>query len=230
MSTEEKQLPKLLNLGCGSTLIPGAINVDFNHDDSRGILGFDLESCGGPITSGIDSHHPRYTGRLPFSDGYFDSVQASHVLEHIRNILPLMEEIHRVTKPGGHFWIRVPYGSNSIAFEDPTHVRQFFPKSFKYFGQLAYNKADYNYRGDWEVADMVVGIDNAYKGCPPAELEQLLLNAWNIGQEIFCTLECIKPIRVADGGPNQLMIKTAFMDEIHAQLAAIYGGDENIKH
>lgn len=211
--SDEKELPRILNVGCGTTLIPGAVNLDMND---LADVKFNLEDCD--------------VLPLPFPDNYFESLQASHVLEHINNILPLMQELHRVAKPDAHFWVRVPYGSNSIAFEDPTHVRQFFPKSFKYFGQMAYNKADYNYRGDWEVVDMVVGIADEYEGAPQAELEQLLINAWNVGQEIFCTLQAIKPIRKPDGQPNTLQLKTAFMKQIHAQLATIMGGDQTQQH
>lgn len=37
-----------------------------------------------------------------------------------------MEELHRIAKQDAIFTCRVPYGSSDDAYEDPTHVRQFF--------------------------------------------------------------------------------------------------------
>lgn len=201
-------MEKILNIGCGTNKLPGAVNLDL-HPDADVV--FDLESCGKR-----DSENARI--EMPFPNDHFDSVQASHVLEHITNILPLMQELHRVTKPGGALFVRVPYGANPIAFEDPTHVRQFFPKSFMYFGQMAYNKADYGYRGDWKVQELIVGVADEYRGCPADELNQLLFNAWDVGQEMFVTLSAIKPIRRADGVPGKLPVTIAFVSDVHAQL------------
>lgn len=215
---------KILNIGCGRKKLPGAVNLDI-HPEADVV--FDLESCGKMgVIPGKTPNDEFGIGPIgmPFPDNHFDSIQASHTLEHIRNILPLMQELHRVCKPDGEIFIRVPYGSNSISFEDPTHVRQFFPKSFMYFGQMAYNNADYGYRGDWKLVECVVGIADEYEGCPEDELQQLLLNAWNVGQEIFATMQCIKPIRSPDGKPSQLQVKTALISLVHAQLQAAIDG------
>ena len=88
--------------------------------------------------------------RLPLADDSVEEFLASHILEYIHYILPVMQELHRVAKPGAKLLARVPYGSSDIAFEDPTHCRQFFLNSFSYFGQPAYARADYGYTGDWE--------------------------------------------------------------------------------
>jgi hypothetical protein len=46
-----------------------------------------------------------------------------------------MEELHRIAKPNAKVVFKVPYGSSDRAFEDPTHVRQYFLHSFDYFCQ-----------------------------------------------------------------------------------------------
>jgi SAM-dependent methyltransferase len=155
---------------------------------------------------------------MPFADDEFDIIVASHTLEHIRNILPLMQELHRVAKPGALFHIRVPFGGCSIAFEDPTHVRQFFPKSFEYFGQMAYNVADYNYRGDWEPLDIMLSVNDEFQGMHPDELAFMIERAFNVAKEMFVTLQCIKPIRVADGKPRSMKVKFGFESDIKQQL------------
>ncbi|MEO1231820.1 MAG: methyltransferase domain-containing protein, partial [Myxococcota bacterium] len=88
----------------------------------------DLESC---------SEQP-----LPLNDDAVDVVLASHVLEHIAQPLPLMEELWRIAKPGAWARFRTPYGSSDAAFEDPTHVRQYFLQSYSYFAQPTYWRAD----------------------------------------------------------------------------------------
>ena len=56
-----------------------------------------------------------------------------HALEHVREFLGLMREIHRITRPGGTVDILVPHFSNIYAFSDPTHVRFFGLYTMYYF-------------------------------------------------------------------------------------------------
>jgi hypothetical protein len=56
-----------------------------------------------------------------------------HTLEHIRELLPLMREIHRLTKPNGTIELIVPHFSNAYGYSDPTHVRFFGLYSMYYF-------------------------------------------------------------------------------------------------
>jgi SAM-dependent methyltransferase len=43
--------------------------------------------------------------RLPFGDGSFDLVVSSNVLEHVADPWPLVDELARVCRPGGHVWL-----------------------------------------------------------------------------------------------------------------------------
>ena len=83
------------------------------------------------------------------------------MLEHLRDALGFMQELHRIAKPGAVPTIRVPYGSSDDADEDPTHVRRLFLYSFSYFSQRGYWYADYGYRGDWETDNIVLTVDAA---------------------------------------------------------------------
>lgn len=60
-------------------------------------------------------------------------VYSHHVLEHVNEILGLMREIHRITRPGGLVEIVVPHFSNVYGYSDPTHVRLFGLYSMYYF-------------------------------------------------------------------------------------------------
>src|SRR4030042_628845 len=67
----------------------------------------------------------------------FDKIVASQVLEHIVNFIPLMNELHRILKKDGILEVWVPYVRDyDHAFGDPTHVKYFDIKTFKYFDPI----------------------------------------------------------------------------------------------
>ncbi len=45
---------------------------------------------------------------MPYPDGHFATVVSNSVLEHIPDLLPVLEETARVLQPGGHFYFCVP--------------------------------------------------------------------------------------------------------------------------
>jgi len=72
-----------------------------------------------------------------FPDNCCEYIYSCHVFEHIKELLPLMREIYRITKPGGTIEIIVPHFSNVYGYSDPTHVRFFGLYSMYYF--VSYN-------------------------------------------------------------------------------------------
>ena len=83
---------------------------------------------------------------IPFDDSSFDSVSAFDFLEHLPRLLPtpdgrstrlpfieLMDEIHRVLKPGGLFYALTPAFPGDEAFVDPTHVNPISAGTSRYF-------------------------------------------------------------------------------------------------
>lgn len=68
-------------------------------------------------------------------DNCVDYLYTRHALEHIQDILMVMHEIHRVTKPGGIIEIIVPHFSNVYGYSDPTHVRFFGLYTMYYFSR-----------------------------------------------------------------------------------------------
>lgn len=49
-----------------------------------------------------------YLQDCQFPDDYFDVIQAHHVLEHIPNVIEVVQDIARILKVGGIFYITVP--------------------------------------------------------------------------------------------------------------------------
>lgn len=69
-----------------------------------------------------------------FPDNTVDEILAFHVLEHIHNLIPLMDELHDALKPDGFLHIKVPNAHHiKAAWSDPTHIRAFTPETFDYF-------------------------------------------------------------------------------------------------
>jgi predicted SAM-dependent methyltransferase len=106
---------KVLDLGCGANKTPGAFGID---------------CLPGP---GVDLVHDLNTTPWPLQDSSFDRIVCAHVVEHLNNLVGVMEEIHRVGKPGAHVTIVTPHFSSLNSWEDPTHVRHFARRSFSFF-------------------------------------------------------------------------------------------------
>lgn len=65
--------------------------------------------------------------KLPFDDNTFDKVICSEVLEHIPDYEAVLDEIHRVLRPGGYFCASVPrYWPEKIcwALSDEYHANE----------------------------------------------------------------------------------------------------------
>lgn len=167
-----------LNLGCGRDIREGWVNIDCS-----------------PLP-GVD-HVVDFDGKpvLPFDDDAVSYSEGIHVIEHLRNPLPFMQELHRVTRPGGVAAFRCPYGSTDDADEDPTHVRRMFAGSWGYFGQPHYWRADYGYRGDWQPELITLLIFPEFAGCAEAELQSMVRFQRNIVAEMSVQLRCVKPAR-----------------------------------
>ena len=67
---------------------------------------------------------------LPFKDNSVEEIIANHVLEHVKNLIPLFTEIHRICKDGALINIRVPYFAHESAFSMMDHVRFFTYTTF----------------------------------------------------------------------------------------------------
>jgi predicted SAM-dependent methyltransferase len=58
-------------------------------------------------------------------------VFAVHVLEHLVDFLPLVDECHRVLRPDGVLHVISPWWRYVNAVADPTHVRYLDVQTFK---------------------------------------------------------------------------------------------------
>jgi len=122
-----KNMKKILDLGCGNRKREGSVGVDINPGTNADII------------------HDLNTFPYPFEESTFEIIYADNVIEHLDNILKVMEELHRISKPGGIIIIKVPYFRSRYAYIDPTHKHYFTAESFTYFDPSHIHHSLYNY-------------------------------------------------------------------------------------
>jgi hypothetical protein len=170
-----------LNVGCGRNIKPGWINLD-----SVALPGVDIV-CDLENLRQIPINLPGDT---------VESFLLSHVIEHVRDTLGLMQELWRLATPDAIAEVRVPHGASDDAWEDPTHLRAYFPKSFGYFSQPYYWRADYGYRADWRPDKITLVVDKARSiGRSPQEIFAKSQHERNVVMEMICEMRAVKPIR-----------------------------------
>jgi len=97
--------PVVVDLGCGATK---------QYD---GNLGLDLRPAPGVDTVADLSRS------LPVADNSVDVIFSVHILEHLVDFLTLVDECHRVLRPGGTLHVVSPWWGHVNSVADPTHVR-----------------------------------------------------------------------------------------------------------
>ena len=70
---------------------------------------------------------------LPLADRSLDRIYAVHVLEHVLDLVALMDELHRVLADGGVLHVLSPHWRSVNAVADPTHVKYLDVQTFKWF-------------------------------------------------------------------------------------------------
>lgn len=105
---------KKLNLGCGSDIKKGYVNLDKSR------------------TKGVDVVHDIDKYPWPFPNNRFEEVYARDCIEHVKDLFRAMQEIHRILKNNAVVRLIVPYWHSSAAFY-PNHNYFFNIDSMKFF-------------------------------------------------------------------------------------------------
>ena len=176
-----------MNLGCGTDLKPGFVNVDlFGKPDVR----LDLNAV------------------WPWKDRIVKEVLMLHVLEHLPDTVHVMKELYRVCENKAKVLIRVPHPRHDDFLSDPTHVRPINVKLMKLFSKrmcLQWQKGGFSdtplaliHNVDFEVIDEQMALDDIWlkkvnSGAITVEqVREFGHNYNNVYREIEMTLKVCK--------------------------------------
>ena len=149
-----------VDLGCGS--------LPRNPLEAKKVIGIDV-LMGSPFetTEGLLEYIRVTPGSsLPFEANQVDSISAYDFLEHVPRVdrlpngeitnpfISIMNEIHRILKPGGLFVSVTPCYPSPASFADPTHVNYITEETHLYFSGPNYAKnKGYGFTGEFNVIE-----------------------------------------------------------------------------
>jgi len=123
-------LPEILHLGCGQAKYPAklgrALGVDAEAASAADLV-WDLNRLPWPLPSHA-----------------FSKIYLVNVLEHLDDVIGIMEEVYRVGRQDAEVVILAPFASSHHLWTDPTHKRAFTARSFQYFTK-AYAERTFHY-------------------------------------------------------------------------------------
>lgn len=158
-----------LNLGCGKFPLKGFVNIDiFSYKYIDLIADFN--------------------NNLPFKDNIFNEVYCSHVIEHLDDILKIMQEIFRISKNNAIVIIKVPHFTAFNALSDLTHKRVFGWKTFDVLEQL---KDKYNIDAKFFVVRKRINFSRGkflsiFNPVMNLFINNILLFKFNFYERFFC--------------------------------------------
>lgn len=169
-----------LNLGSGRRPYHGFVNID-KADLPETDLKWDLEKI-----------------PLPFKENSVSEVRSEHLLEHLGNFVELLEDLYRITKPGGKWKFVVPYYKYEGTYRDPTHKCFFSENTFDYFT----NGNSFDYYSDVRLKVLKKVLFNSSKTNIQTRVKRIrkyipgkkFLNDffWNLYSEVYFELEVVK--------------------------------------
>jgi SAM-dependent methyltransferase len=104
---------RILDIGCGANKVSGAVGMDINPRTAADVI-HDLDDL-----------------PYPFETDAFDEVIGRHVIEHVRDPMGVMREIHRITRNGGIVRLIAPHWTNPDFATDLTHRNHLNSYSFR---------------------------------------------------------------------------------------------------
>ncbi len=106
---------RVLDAGCGNNKLPGAIGVDIRRGTAADVI------------------HDLGLFPYPFKDGVFEQIYCLSAIEHLPDLVGVMNEFHRISRPGGRLHIQTPHFSSVYSWSDPTHRHHLSSRSFLSF-------------------------------------------------------------------------------------------------
>jgi predicted SAM-dependent methyltransferase len=184
-----------LNLGCGFDKREGFVNTD------------SFPTCNPDVLLNIEQFP------WTFEANSFDFILMKHVLEHVGATFDcfkqVMQELYRVTAPGGIIEIHVPHYRHDTWWSDPTHVRAFTHLTFQMMSRKQndewiakkanYTMLSYVMDVDFELVQVRQVYDPHWASKEETgeitrdQLRTFAKEQWNVLQELQILIKAIKP-------------------------------------
>lgn len=116
-----------IDLGGGHAPTPGHINIDI-VDEADVVWDLNL----GLPRKEMPTDYTMSKGN-PLLHSNVEGIRCHHLIEHLHNIIPMMNDAYEVLKDGALMEISTPLAGTPQYWQDPTHVKGFVPESFLYF-------------------------------------------------------------------------------------------------
>jgi SAM-dependent methyltransferase len=105
-------LARILVVGCGDGIEAAILAQRFSAE----VVGIDTKTNFHPIAKQICNLTIGDATALEFEDESFDLIYSYHVIEHIPDVFKALQEMNRVLKHGGHYWIGTPNRDRLIGY------------------------------------------------------------------------------------------------------------------
>ena len=157
-----------LNLGCGTDIRPGYVNLD------------------AASLPGVDVVHDLAELPLPFEDERFVEIVCQDVLEHLSDYPRLMGELHRILRPGGRLHVRAPHFTSRAVWLDPTHKVSFSVDTLRFFvSGDAYDERAYYFPFHFSAVERARITFHRYRGMPWNYAVEPLVNSSPASQAYY---------------------------------------------
>ena len=179
---------RVLDIGCGTNKVPGALGMDFNPRSVADVI-HDLDDL-----------------PYPFADDEFDEVIGRHVIEHVREPMAVMCELHRITRNGGIVKLVAPHWTNPDFATDLAHRNHLNSYSFRnltegavfhFYTEVRFRqrRAEVTLVNLWKLTglEFFINLDHRYPWLRfVRRFWEQYLNAIMRGKELYFELEVVK--------------------------------------
>jgi SAM-dependent methyltransferase len=148
-----------LEIGCG---VKQALRADFIGIDRLPLPGVD-------VVCDLDK------ASIPFPDNTFDLIYAQHSLEHVRDLLAVMNEIWRISKPSAQLCILAPYYSNTLNFANPYHFQNFNEHTPRFWTSCPNSRIEKSEYDDGFIAEPRWGLARSDHSTPTMDFRCLCM-------------------------------------------------------
>ncbi len=133
--------PTRLNLGSGRDYRSGWLNVDIDPAAEPDLL-LDL-SHPLALPAQLSSHT---AGPVMLDEGQFERIDASHVLQCVADLAPLLDSLLRLLQEGGELHVEVPLDGAPTAWQDPRHLRAINEQTWRYVSEWFWSQGWLDHR------------------------------------------------------------------------------------